>query len=53
MLAVQKFCSNKGVISESEVYFEAKDWSIYKNGIEVLKRCRNGCVAPDGDYVDE
>lgn len=53
MLAGKKFRTNEEVIAETEAYFEAKDKSFYKSGIEMLERRWNDCVALDGDYVDE
>ena len=38
---------------ETEVYFVAKDNSFYKKGIELLEKCWNQCITPEGDYVDE
>ena len=35
MLQGKRFGSNEEVISETETYFEAKDKSFYKNGIEL------------------
>ena len=34
---VKRFCSNDEGISETEVYFEAKDKSFCKKGIELLE----------------
>lgn len=53
MLAGKKFRSNEEVIAETEAYFEAKDKSFYKSGIEMLERRWNDCVVLDGNYVDE
>lgn len=53
MLAGKKFRTNEEVIAETEAYFEAKDKSFNKRGIEMLERRWNGCIALDGDYVDE
>ena len=36
MLAGKKFWADEEVIEETEAYFEAKDKSYYKNGIEKL-----------------
>ena len=36
MLAGKKFSADEEVITENEVYFEAKDKLYYKNGIEKL-----------------
>ena len=38
MLQGKKFGSNEEVISETEVYFEAKDKSFYKKGIKLLEK---------------
>ena len=53
LLAGKKFCTNEDVIAETEAYFEAKDKSFYKSGIEMLERRWIDCIALDGDYVDE
>ena len=53
MLAGKKFRTNEEVIAETEAYFEAKDKSFYKSGIEMLERPWNDYVTLDGDYVDE
>ena len=53
MLAGKKFRSNEEVIAETEAYFEAKDKSFYKSGIEMLERRWNDCIVLDGNYVDE
>ena len=37
MLQGKRFGSNEEVISETEAYFEAKDKSFYKKGIELLE----------------
>jgi len=41
------------VIAETEAYFEAKDKSFYKKGIELLEKRWNQCITLEGDYVDE
>ena len=41
------------VISETEVYFEVKDKSFNKNGIELLEKRWNQCITLEGDYVDQ
>ena len=38
MLQGKKFGSNEEVISETEAYFEAKNKSFYKKGIELLEK---------------
>ena len=45
--------SNEEVITETNAYFEAKDKSFYKKGIEMLEKHWTDCVAFEGDYVDE
>ena len=41
------------MIAETEAYFEAKDKSFYKKGIEMLEKHWNGCITFEGNYVDE
>ena len=53
MLQRKTFDSNEEVISENEAYFEAKDKSFYKKGIEWLEKRWNQCITPEGDYFDE
>ena len=53
MLQGKRFGSNEEVKSETEAYFEAKDKSFHKKGIELLEKCWNQCITPEGDYVDE
>ena len=53
ILQGKRFGSNEEVVSESEAYFDAKDKSFYKNGIELLEKCWNQCISQEGDYVDE
>ena len=38
MLEEKRFGSSEEAISETEVYFEAKDKSFYKKGIELLEK---------------
>jgi [histone H3]-lysine36 N-dimethyltransferase SETMAR len=52
MLAGQKFCADEEVIAETEAYFEAKDKSYYKNGIEKLYDRYNRCIALEGNYIE-
>ncbi len=47
------FGSNEEVISETEAYFEAKDKSFYKKGIELLEKHGNQSITLEGDYVNE
>ena len=51
MLQGKRFGSNEEVITETEVYFEAKDKSFYKHGIEKLEKRWNDCIALEGDYI--
>ena len=53
MLQGKRFGSNEEVISETEAYFEAKDKSFNKKGIELLEKHWNQCITLKGDYVDE
>ena len=39
------------VITETEVYFQAKDKSYYKNGIKKLYDHYNRCIALEGNYI--
>ena len=52
MLAGKKFCADEEIIEETEAYFEAKDKSYYKNGIEKLYDRYNRCVAREGNYIE-
>ena len=38
MLGGKRFGSNEEVIAETQAYFEAKDKSFYKKGIEILEQ---------------
>ena len=53
MLQGNRFSSDDEVIAATEAYFEAKDKSFYKKGIESLEKRLNDCIAVEGDYVDE
>ena len=53
MLQGKRFGSNEGVIAETEAYFEAKDKSFHKKGIEILEKRWNECITLEGDYIDE
>lgn len=53
MLQGKRFGSNEEVIAASEAYFESKDKSFYKHGIEKLEKRWNDCITLEGDYVDE
>ena len=53
MLQGKRFYSNEEVFTETNAYFEAKDKSFYKKGIEMLEKRWTDCVAFEGDYADE
>ena len=53
MLQRKIFGFNVEVISETEVYFKAKDKSFYKKGIELLEKHWNQCITLEGNYIDE
>ena len=51
MLQGKRFSPNEEVIAESEVYFESKDESFYKKGIEKLEKRWKECIMLAGNYV--
>ena len=53
MLQGKRFYSNEEVITKRNAYFDDKDKSFYKKGIEMLEKRRTDCVAFEGDYVHE
>ena len=53
MLQGKRFGSHEEVISETGAYFETKDKSIYKKGIELFEKPWNQWITLEGDYVDE
>ena len=53
MIEGKKFGSNEEEISETEAYFEAKDKSFSKKGIELLEKHCNQSITLEEDYVDE
>ena len=53
MLQRKRFGSNEKVIVETEAYFESKDESFYKKGIEKLEKRWNECITLEGNCVDE
>ena len=53
MLQGKRFGSNEEVIAETEAYFESKDESFYKKGIEKLEKRWSECITLEGNYVDE
>ena len=52
MLAGKRFIAEKEAIDETEVYFEAKDKTYYKNSIEKLYGSYNRCIALEGNYIE-
>ena len=52
MLQGKRFGSNEDVIADTEAYFEYKDKSFYKKGIEMLEKRRHECITLEGDYVE-
>ncbi|KAF7275745.1 hypothetical protein GWI33_011310 [Rhynchophorus ferrugineus] len=52
MLGGKKCSSNAEVIAITVAYFEAKDKSYYKNGIEKLEGRYNQCITLEGNYVE-
>lgn len=53
MLQGKKFCSDDEVIAETEAYFESKDKSFYKTGIEKLEDRWTQCITLEGEYLDK
>ena len=53
MLQGKRFDFNEEVIAETEAYFQSKDKSFYKKGIEMLKKRWNQCIILERNYVDE
>ena len=49
ILQGKKCGSNEKVILETEAYFEAKDKSFYKKGIELLEKRWNQCISLEGE----
>ena len=41
------------MIAETEAYFENKDDSFYRKGIEKLDKRWNECITLEDNYVDE
>ena len=52
VLAGKKFNAQEEVIAKTEAYFQSKDQSYYKNGIEKLHDRYNRCIALDGNYIE-
>lgn len=52
MLAGKRFRTDEEVIAETEAYFEAKDASYYKTGIEKLYDRYNRCITLEGNYIE-
>jgi len=53
VLQGKRFSSDNEIIAATEAYFEAKDKSFYKKGVESLEKRYNHCIAMKGDYVDD
>ena len=53
ILQGKRFDSNEKLIAKTEAYFEAKNKSFYKKGIEMLEKRWNECITLAGDYVHE
>ena len=49
----KRFGSDEEVIAETEAYFESKDKTFYKKGIERLEKRWNKCIMLKGNYADE
>ena len=49
----KRFDSNEKVTSETVAYFEVKNKSFNKKGIELLGNRWNQCITQEEDYVDE
>ena len=52
MLQVKRFGSNEEVLAKTVAYFESKDESFYKKGIEKLEKCWNECITLERNYVE-
>ena len=53
MLQRKRFGSNEEVISETEVYFEAKEKSFNKKSIEFYESRWNQCIILESDYINK
>ena len=53
MLQGKRFGSNEEVISGVEAYFEVKNKSFYKKGIELLEKHWNQRITLEEDYVNK
>ena len=53
MLQVKRFGPSEEVISETEAYFEVKDKTFYKKGIELLEKHWNLRIILERDYINE
>ena len=53
ILQGKKFGSNEEVIAQTKAFFESKDVSFYKKGMEKLEKRSNECITLEGNYVDE
>lgn len=45
-----RFATNDEVAAETHIYFEDKNKSFCKEGIEMLEKRFNECIALEGDY---
>ena len=53
MLQGKRFSSSEEVIAEAEAYFESRDESFYKKGIEEFEKRWSEYITREGNYVDE
>ena len=53
MLRGKRFGSHEEMFAEIEAYFERKDKSFYKKGIEKLEKRCNECITLEGNYVEK
>ena len=53
VLQGKRFGSNEEVMAETEAYFESKDESLRKKGIEKLQKHWNECFTLEGNYADK
>lgn len=52
-LQSKKFESRDQAIAEVEAFFDGLDDSFYRQGIEMLEKRWNDCIARRGDYIEE
>lgn len=53
MLMGKRFRTNSEVIEATNEYFDSKDKSFYKIGIEILEERWNKCISLEGAYVED